>query len=55
MSKMGNLNLQLQEQLADLGFKDLEEAELNGYAVDYFALEKTAKLVKRDKERKQTF
>ena len=35
MSRIGDVNLQIEEQLADLGFESLEEAIQNGYRVDY--------------------
>lgn len=35
MSRMGDINLQIEEQLADLGFESLEEATQNGYQVNY--------------------
>lgn len=44
MSKMGDINLQLQEQLAYLGFETLDEAEASGYTIEYG--EGTAKLVR---------
>lgn len=35
MSKMGRLNLELQEQLAELGYENIEQAEAEGYRVNY--------------------
>lgn len=35
MSRIGDVNLQIEEQLADLGFDSLEEATQNGYQVNY--------------------
>ena len=37
MSKMSQLHADLTEQAADLGFGSIEEAEENGYTVDYDA------------------
>lgn len=34
-SKMSQLHVALEEQLAELGFETLEEAALNGYMIDY--------------------
>lgn len=34
-SKMSDLHLALEEQLADLGFETLEQAALAGYEIDY--------------------
>ena len=36
MSKIGNMNLELQEQAEELGFETVQEALDNGYEVDYF-------------------
>lgn len=36
MSKMSQLNLELQEQAEELGFETVQEALDNGYEVDYF-------------------
>lgn len=44
MSKMGDINLQLQEQLSDLGFETIDEAEASGYTIEYG--EGTAKLAR---------
>ena len=35
MSKMSQLNMELTEQASQLGFHSIEEAEINGYEVDY--------------------
>ena len=35
MSKMSQLHAELSEQASQLGFHSIEEAEINGYAVDY--------------------
>lgn len=35
MSKMSDIQLDLTEQANNLGFEDIEEAEANGYKVDY--------------------
>lgn len=35
MSKMSQLHAELTEQAAELGYESIEEAEANGYAVDY--------------------
>lgn len=35
MSKIGNYNLELQEQANELGFESLQEAIENGYTIDY--------------------
>lgn len=35
MSKMSDVQLDLTEQANSLGFEDIEEAEANGYKVDY--------------------
>ena len=35
MSKMSQLHAELSEQAYDLGFRSIEEAEANGYVVDY--------------------
>lgn len=35
MSKMSQLHAELSEQAYELGFKSIEEAEANGYVVDY--------------------
>ena len=35
MSKMSNIHLELTEQANELGFESIEEAEANGYKVDY--------------------
>lgn len=35
MSKLSQLHAELTEQAMDLGFESIEEAEANGYAVDY--------------------
>ena len=35
MSRIGDVNLQIEEQLADLGFQSLEEAIQNGYHLKY--------------------
>ena len=35
MSKMSQLHAELTEQAYDLGFSSIEEAEANGYEVDY--------------------
>lgn len=35
MSKMSQLHAELTEQAAELGFSSIEEAEANGYEVDY--------------------
>ena len=35
MSKMSQLHAELAEQAAELGFLSIEEAEANGYEVDY--------------------
>lgn len=35
MSKMSQLHAELTEQAHELGFESIEEAEANGYAVDY--------------------
>lgn len=35
MSKMSQLHADLTEQAAQLGFHSIEEAEINGYEVDY--------------------
>ena len=35
MSKMSQLHAELTEQAIELGFESLEEAEANGYEVDY--------------------
>ena len=33
MSRIGDINLQIEEQLADLGFVDIEEAKQAGYVL----------------------
>lgn len=43
MSKISQLHAELTEQAAELGFESIEEAEANGYEVDY----EKGKLVKR--------
>lgn len=35
MSKMSQLHAELSEQAYDLGFRSIEEAEANGYVIDY--------------------
>ena len=35
MSKMSQLHAELSEQAAELGFESIEEAEANGYGIDY--------------------
>ena len=35
MSKMSQLHAELTQQAAELGFKSIEEAEANGYHIDY--------------------
>lgn len=35
MSKIGNYNLELQEQANELGFENLQEAIENGYTIDF--------------------
>lgn len=35
MSKMSTIQMELAEQASDLGFASIEEAEANGYIVDY--------------------
>lgn len=35
MSKMSQLHAELTEQAYDLGFSSIEEAEANGYEIDY--------------------
>ena len=45
MSKMSQLHMELSEQAADLGFASIEEAEKNGYVIDYIQ----SKLIKADK------
>lgn len=35
MSKMSQLHAELTEQAAELGFESIEEAEINGFKVDY--------------------
>lgn len=35
MSKMSDLHLELTEQASRLGFQSIEEAEANGYGIDY--------------------
>lgn len=35
MSKMSQLHAELTEQASELGFRSIEEAEANGYEVDY--------------------
>lgn len=35
MSKMSQLHAELSEQASQLGFHNIEEAEINGYEVDY--------------------
>lgn len=35
MSKMSQLHAELSEQAYELGFKSIEEAEANGYVIDY--------------------
>lgn len=45
MSKMGDINLQLQEQIADLGFETIDEAEASGYTIEYDETE--VKLIKK--------
>lgn len=35
MSKMSQLHAELSEQASQLGFQSIEEAEANGYEVDY--------------------
>ena len=35
MSKLSQLHAELTEQAAELGFESLEEAEINGFKVDY--------------------
>lgn len=35
MSKMSQLHAELSEQASQLGFHSIEEAEINGYEVDY--------------------
>lgn len=47
MSRIGDVNLQIEEQLADLGFDSLEEAIQNGYRVNYLD-DNEVKLVKGD-------
>lgn len=42
MSKMSELYNEISEQVAELGFQSIEEAEEHGYVVDYFS----TKLVK---------
>lgn len=44
MSKMSQLHAELTEQAHELGFVSIEEAEANGYAIDYEA----RKLVKNE-------
>lgn len=39
MSKMSQLHAMLTQQAAELGFMSIEEAEANGYEVDYFKQE----------------
>ena len=43
MSKMSQLHAELSEQAYELGFDSIEDAEVNGYEVDY----EKGKLVKR--------
>lgn len=47
MSKMSQLHATLTQQAAGLGFRSIEEAEANGYGVDY----DNEKLVKLDEEK----
>jgi len=47
MSKTSQLHATLTEQAASLGFRSIEEAEANGYIVDY----DNEKLVKLDEEK----
>lgn len=35
MSKMSQIHMELTEQAAELGFESIEQAEANGYLVDY--------------------
>lgn len=35
MSRMSNIHLELTEQANELGFESIEQAEANGYKVDY--------------------
>lgn len=35
MSKMSQLHAELTEQASELGFQSIEEAEANGYGIDY--------------------
>lgn len=35
MSKMSQLHAELSEQASELGFQSIEEAEANGYGIDY--------------------
>lgn len=35
MSKISNIHLELTEQANELGFESIEQAEANGYKVDY--------------------
>lgn len=35
MSKMSQLHAELSEQASELGFRSIEEAEANGYEIDY--------------------
>lgn len=35
MSKMSQLHAELSEQASELGFRSIEEAEANGYGIDY--------------------
>lgn len=35
MSRMSSIHLELTEQVNDLGFESIEEAEANGYHIDY--------------------
>ena len=35
MSKMSQLHAELSEQASELGFSSIEEAEANGYGIDY--------------------
>lgn len=45
MSKMSQLHAELTSQAADLGYVSIEEAEQNGYQVDY----STHKLILKSK------
>ena len=46
MSKISQLHAELTEQAYDLGFESIEDAERNGYEVDYL----NAKLYKPDEQ-----